>query len=598
MRSGIRFIISLFFFLTSPLFAGNQSAIQSFNSQIMINQDASVDVSEIIQLSATEKNEAKQLVRQLTLSNPRNYEIRSITLDGVPVSYQVHIATNQLTINMNEVDQPLPKGIFTYIINYHVKDAVHFGTSADELHWEITNNGFNLPILTTLATITLPDAAHILNYSAYLNNKKNTGEITIDQAEAGVFSISTRQPLQPHQSLSLSISWPKGIVRVKNYSQTLKMDLTENRVNEWELGITLAVLIYYLFFWFRIGRNLNDTHHLPLFQPPAGISAAAARFLTQMRFDDKTFVVGILSLATKNYLRLSIEKHVITLHLNKEATAKLENEEEALKEALFKNADVITLTRANCAQLQLAKEALRSSLKNAYEQLYFKSNRGYIRLGMLLSSAAFFAPLFSSIRWFHTLMAISGLCLFTYVLYRLGHRFLKTAALANHVMTFKNMSIAAVEFSILAITALFAAYTLNLFSNNIPPITLILLGFLLIINLIFYHLMRSPTDAGRDILNQLEGFRLFFHTTEKLRFAALAPPEMTPALIDRYIPYAIALGEENAWGERAAATQSSGPATPYQSFWLQLHEKHPAPTRQFAFHMKALLIHTLHRAGL
>jgi hypothetical protein len=580
------------------LFAANQTeSIPSFDSQIIVNQDASIDVSETIKILANQHYFQHGLTRQFDFASPKDYEIRGVTVDGVPVSYHVNLKPSQINLAIGEASKLLPPGTYTYNINYHVNNAVHFGGAADELRWNVNSSHWNLPIQKASATITLPDSANILQYDTYINNMKSVKDISIT-TNAGVLSVSTQRALQPHQALSIFIAWPKGIVRVKSYPKTLEADLAANRVNEWELGIILAVLVYYLFFWFRLGRNLHDPHLMPLFQPPATVSAAAANYLLQMRFNDKVLSIGILSLATKHYCDISDKNGVITLTHNKNATAKLNDEEDVLLKALFKNGETITLAKADRGRLQMVKATFRSALKNAYEELYFASNRGIVRIGILLSTMAFIAPVISSIYHFHTLMAVTGLCLFGYALYRLGKTFWRSAVHANHIPKLGYVIIALIKGVILLVALGLSVYTLNLFTDNIPPTTLVLLGFLLVINVLFYHLMRSPTSVGRDLLNQIEGFKLFFHTTEKPRFAALAPPEMTSDLLDRYIPYAIAMSEENAWGERMIQTTNRSPLSPYVPTWLTLNEKHPAPMRRFAVHINAVIMHALHGAGV
>lgn len=598
MRLSTLILASLLSLATSSLFASTTESIPSFDSQIIVNQDASIDVSETIEILANQDYFQHGLTRQFSFATPKDYEIRSVTVDGVPVSYHVNIKPSQINLDIGDAGKLLPPGTYTYNINYHVNNAVHFGAAGDELNWNVNSSHWNLPINKASATITLPDAAKILHYDTYINNMQSTSDINILQAESGVLSVATQRALAPHQSLSIFISWPKGIVRVKSYPQTLENDLAANRVNEWELGIMLAVLAYYLFFWFRIGRNLNDPHLLPLFQPPATVSAAAANYLLQMRFNDKVMTIGILSLATKHYCDVSETKGVIRLTRNPTATMKLNEEEEVLLKALFKEGDTITLDKSDRNRLIAAKTALRTCLKNNYEDVYFSSNRGIVRLGILLSTAAFIAPVISAIQHFHTLMAVTGLCVFGYILYRLGKTFWRSALHANHIASFKSAVISVIKLIILLFALGLSIFTLNLFTDNIPPTTLVLLGFLLVINLIFYHLMRSPTSAGRDLLNQLEGFKLFFHTTEKLRFAALAPPEMNSDLLDRYVPYAIALSEETAWGERMVQVTSRSPHSLYQPNWLTVNETHPAPLRRFALHIAALIMHALHQAGV
>ena len=80
--------------------------------------------------------------------------------------------------------------------------------------------------------------------------------------------------------------------------------------------------------------------------------------------------------------------------------------------------------------------------------------------------------------------------------------------------------------------------------------TAIVLG---IINVIFYQLLRAPTEMGQKLLDQIEGFRLYLSTAEEDRLKVLHPPEKTPELFERYLPYALALDCENEWNAKFAA---------------------------------------------
>ena len=51
-------------------------------------------------------------------------------------------------------------------------------------------------------------------------------------------------------------------------------------------------------------------------------------------------------------------------------------------------------------------------------------------------------------------------------------------------------------------------------------------------------------------MDQIEGFRLYLSVAEKDLLNFQHPPEKTPELFERYLPYAIALGVENEWGDQ------------------------------------------------
>jgi uncharacterized membrane protein YgcG len=80
-------------------------------------------------------------------------------------------------------------------------------------------------------------------------------------------------------------------------------------------------------------------------------------------------------------------------------------------------------------------------------------------------------------------------------------------------------------------------------------------------NLLFYWLLKAPTAIGRQVLDQIEGFRMYMATAEEERLKVLHPPEKTPELFERYLPYAMALDCENEWNEKFAAVLAAAAAT-------------------------------------
>jgi len=66
----------------------------------------------------------------------------------------------------------------------------------------------------------------------------------------------------------------------------------------------------------------------------------------------------------------------------------------------------------------------------------------------------------------------------------------------------------------------------------------------------FAWLMKAPTTRGRALLDRLEGFRLYLDVAEKDDLNLRNPPEKTPELFERYLPFAMALGVEQAWAEQ------------------------------------------------
>ena len=74
--------------------------------------------------------------------------------------------------------------------------------------------------------------------------------------------------------------------------------------------------------------------------------------------------------------------------------------------------------------------------------------------------------------------------------------------------------------------------------------------------------MGAPTKRGRAIMDRIAGFEQYLSITEEERFEALHPPEKTPELFERYLPYAIALDVENSWAHRFAGVLAAAAADP------------------------------------
>ena len=85
------------------------------------------------------------------------------------------------------------------------------------------------------------------------------------------------------------------------------------------------------------------------------------------------------------------------------------------------------------------------------------------------------------------------------------------------------------------------------------PIVWIVFGILsILLHLLFLFLLRAPTPAGRQIMDEIEGFRMYLDTAEQDRLDLMKSPQLTPEVFETFLPYAFALGVENNWCKRFA----------------------------------------------
>jgi hypothetical protein len=83
--------------------------------------------------------------------------------------------------------------------------------------------------------------------------------------------------------------------------------------------------------------------------------------------------------------------------------------------------------------------------------------------------------------------------------------------------------------------------------------SLMLVAFLLI-NLGWGPRLKRITPLGREMSDQIAGFRHFLETVDQDRLNRLNPEVSAPEDLDRFLPYAIALEVKEAWGDHLSLT--------------------------------------------
>jgi hypothetical protein len=86
-------------------------------------------------------------------------------------------------------------------------------------------------------------------------------------------------------------------------------------------------------------------------------------------------------------------------------------------------------------------------------------------------------------------------------------------------------------------------------------------------NALFWHLLKAPTAHGRRVMDALDGFRLYLSVGEAERLNIVNPPERTPELFERYLPYALALDVENDWAAQFTDILARATAEGYSPAW-------------------------------
>ncbi len=90
----------------------------------------------------------------------------------------------------------------------------------------------------------------------------------------------------------------------------------------------------------------------------------------------------------------------------------------------------------------------------------------------------------------------------------------------------------------------------------------------------FAILLKRPTLRGRTLLDEMLGFRDYLDVAEKDELNLRNPPDKTPELFERYLPFALALGVDQEWAEKFASVLAAvrGPDdSGYSPVWYSGH---------------------------
>ncbi|MEX1034562.1 MAG: DUF2207 domain-containing protein [Sneathiella sp.] len=571
--------------LAAPEELRAREVIENFESDLWVHADASLTVREKI----TVISEGREIRRGIYRDFPTDYTdklgnrfrvgftVEKVTRDGQPEPFHTERLSNGIRVYIGSKDKFIEKGVHTYALTYSTTRQLGFFDDIDELYWNVTGNGWAFEIEKASARVHLPDGATILNFNAYTGFEGDTGKAFATRDYVDGMGFHTTQALQPREGLTIAVSWLSGYVDRPSDAEKMGHMLADNRILIAGVIGLLILMIYYSVIWWRVGRDPAAGTIIPFFEPPAGYSPAAMRYIRKMGFDNKVFTAAIVNMAVKGFLTISEDSSGnYRLEKTGENTA-LSMGERAVARGLFSALrNEIELKKSNHTYFREARDGLKEWLRTEFEKNYFNNNRMYFLSGAGLS----FIVIALMILWAKEpvptafiALWLSGWTVGVYFLLRKGWRAWQSFIGGNAVS-----GVSAVLLTIMIIPFLGGEFAgLWFFIELASPSAAVIFLLIQIVNVVFYHLLKAPTLLGRKMLDRFAGFADFLSVTEKDRMNFFNSPERTPELFERYLPFAIALDVENAWAEQfsdAFAETGDGPwqAQGYRPTWY--HGRH------------------------
>lgn len=545
--------------ITLNTYSNEQERIISFNANINIETNGEIKVSETIKVYGGIDNIKRGIVRTLPLHRVHsegkkqrtNYRVTEVYRDGKEEKFFIERANGQLEIFIGNKDVHLKPGIYEYEIRYTVRNQIGFFDDFEEIYWNVTGSDWAFSIEKASATIQLPDSVQAINTACYTGATGSTARDCQARVESNTVFFETTTPLHPGEGFTVAASFPKGTI-----VNRLEDTPAEKRTKLIYAAIAIIlILVFYYLSWRKVGVDPQKPVIIPTFDPPYGWSPAVARFINRRVFDSKVLTSAIINMAVKGSIKILYKDKKYHLE-NTGSTESLTYEEKLAHDALFAKDNSIIIDYSERKTIDACNKILKKTLKSRWNiKKYFSYNSKYLVLGALINvlfiiiyiittNTSGFTPVFIPI---YTILIVTGIKII-----ESGTQNKKTA-----------IKLLAIIMGTMLVVMLLAAAILQMLSTS-DVITTSFLMLLMILFIIYSFLIEAPTNLGAEVTAALQGFRMYMETAEENRLNLLTPPQKTPELFEKLLPYAVALDVENEWSNKFDSVLNQ---SQYQPHW-------------------------------
>ena len=542
--------------------------ILSFESLVSVEKSGTLTVRETIVVTA----EGRQIKRGIYRDFPTRYrdragnnytvgfELLSVTRDGVPEPHHIRELDNKVRVKVGESNTFLQPGKYAYTLTYRSNRQIGFFDTHDELYWNATGNDWPFPIDRATVRVKLPATVpvNLIEFRAYTGPAGSSASAYSAQLTGeGLVRFATTTALAPGEGITVVVGWPKHHVDAPSRAERLGFFLRAQLTLVIGAGGLALLLLYYLGSWHFVGRDPKQGVIIPRFAPPDGLSPAAVRYILKMRFDNRVFAVALISMAVKGRIRIRQPDNDETIIERDDSGSSdmLSIGEKTLYKALLSLTGAVRLNNTNHKAISSARKKLKSRLSDEYHASYFFQNLKWLIPGLAISVIMLVGIALAEPEQ----LLLSGMPMIFLSVFLLQ---------AGRLWKQGRRLIAGV---VLLVPGFFVTANFGFaFVGDVNLVFVLVVILLFGINTFFYFLLKAPTRLGRKTMDEIEGFRKYLGTAEADRLNMLTPPEQTPELYEKYLPYALALDVEQEWSENfsevlARAAQSEDSA--YQPRW-------------------------------
>ncbi len=511
----IRFLtLALLFVLGAATTAISAEQINSYDVKITVEQDGDILVTETIDVTSEGNQIRRGIFRDLPrlyeqdgVNLPFRYDIKRIRRDGRKEPYEVSRVGNAVRWRIGDPDVFLDNGRHIYEIEYSVKNQIRYFRTHDELYWNAIGQYWAFPIDRARVEVTAPDGAVSTGAYAYTGGYGEQRGDYRYARENGAHIFEATRPFSARVGMTVSLSLEKGVIDPPSAA--------DKRANWWALNGSLFILMagaigisgFHYLAWRRIGIDPPKGPVFPRYEPPKGHSPAGVHYVYHRRLKDHDALIASI-------VNLGINKWIKIDPVGKKKTTLTRFDDDESHKVVFPAERLLLKKLLSPGGSRTIGGKTDMTFTKAYRK--FQSN----------VSRRFGSDYF---KWNFGFIALA----------------------------------AGLSIAVVAISAVMAV--------EWSPWHLAGVGGLILVNLLFAYLLPAATEKGQEIRTEIEGFKLYLETAEKLHLNAAevgagTPPVLTVERYERFLPYAIALGVEKPWTKHFEKTLPKE-AEAYDPYW-------------------------------
>lgn len=199
--------------LAAPLgFAAE--TVTEFKTDITINRDATLDVTEAFSVNVEGKEIKRGIIRSLANGLSKNVAVIAVRRNGKAENFELLRSAGNLSVKIGNANVFLDHGSHHYEIVTRVGEIIGFETSGDILYWEVTGNRWSFPIERAEVIVRLPLGANVLKSLATdARNRQDSTKFEVLASDGQLFRARTTKTLLPGEGLSIAVVFTAGIVK-------------------------------------------------------------------------------------------------------------------------------------------------------------------------------------------------------------------------------------------------------------------------------------------------------------------------------------------------------------------------------------------------